>query len=181
MVVDYLAPVRKTWRRLEKQRWSAMSAYDDAQKRLMLQSEAVMTLKGSACEHQVIAQRYDEFRARTSKLFVAYWKFGQVNQFVINYLMNATMAALVIAPGIWNPKFKDGVSSIEEMAAVRADAGVQFVLLESTMEAARRVVEMIRKLQQLVGQVERVTESECPSPQHHQALALSGYVYSESF
>lgn len=39
-----------------------------------------------------------------------------------------------------------------------ADAGVQYVLFNSTMDAARVVVEMVRKLQQLVGQVERVTE-----------------------
>ena len=42
------------------------------QKRLMLQSEAVLALKGSDCEHEEIALRYEEFKRRTSKLFVAY-------------------------------------------------------------------------------------------------------------
>jgi ABC-type uncharacterized transport system fused permease/ATPase subunit len=76
VVVDVLAPVKKTWRRLEKQRWSAMSAYSDAQERLMLQSEAVVSLQGSDREREVISQRYDVFKARTSVLFVAYLKFG---------------------------------------------------------------------------------------------------------
>ena len=40
------------------------------------------------------------------------------------------------------------------MAEVRAETGVQWVLFNSTMGAARVVVEMIRKLQMLVGQVE---------------------------
>ena len=44
----------------------------------MLQSEAVVALKGSDCEHKLIRLRYDEFKRRTSVLFVAYWKFGQV-------------------------------------------------------------------------------------------------------
>ena len=158
VIVDVLAPVRKTWRRLEKQRWSAMSAYDDSQKRLQLQSEAVLALKGSDCEHKEIALRYEEFKRRTSKLFVAYWKFGQVNQFVTNHLLDQFVSVFVIAPSIWRPKFEGGIESIEQMAAVRADVGVQMVLFTSTMGAARIVLEMVRKLQQMVGQVERVTE-----------------------
>ena len=119
VVVDVLAPVKKTWRRLEKQRWSAMSAYSDAQERLMLQSEAIVSLKGSDREKEVISQRYDVFKARTSVLFVAYLKFGTINQFVINYLLTQFTSVLVIAPGIWNPKFKGGITSIEQMSAVR--------------------------------------------------------------
>ena len=65
--------------------------------------------------------------------------------------------ALVIAPGIWFPKYKN-IESIEQMADVRAAIGVQWVLFNSAMDAARVVVEMVRKLQMLVGQVERVTE-----------------------
>jgi ABC-type uncharacterized transport system fused permease/ATPase subunit len=118
----------------------------------------VVSLQGSDRERDVISQRYDVFKARTSVLFVAYLKFGTVNQFIINYLLTQFTSVLVIAPGIWNPKFKGGVTTIPQMAAVRADAGVQFVLFNSTMDAARVVVEMIRKLQLLVGQVERVTE-----------------------
>jgi hypothetical protein len=77
---------------------------------------------------------------------------------VINYLLTQFTSVLVIAPGIWRPRFKGGIATIEQMAVVRADAGVQFVLFNSTMDAARVVVEMVRKLQLLVGQVERVTE-----------------------
>ena len=65
--------------------------------------------------------------------------------------------ALVIAPGILFPKYKN-IESIEQMADVRAAIGVQWVLFNSAMDAARVVVEMVRKLQMLVGQVERVTE-----------------------
>ena len=83
---------------------------------------------------------------------------GTINQFVVNYLLTQFTSVLVIAPGIWRPRFKGGIATIEQMAVVRADAGVQFVLFNSTMDAARVVVEMVRKLQLLVGQVERVTE-----------------------
>lgn len=157
VIVDVLAPVRKTWRRLEKQRWSAMSAYDDAQKRLMLQSEAVLALKGSDCEYTEIMHRYEEFKRRTSKLFVAHWKFGQINQFVTNHLLDTFVGFFVIAPSIWSPKFAS-IDTIDQMATVRADVGTQMVLFTSTMGAARVVLEMVRKLQMLVGQVERVTE-----------------------
>ena len=75
-----------------------------------------------------------------------------MNQFVTNHLLDQFVSVFVIAPSIWRPKFSS-IDSIEQMAAVRADVGVQMVLFTSTMGAARIVLEMVRKLQQLVGQV----------------------------
>ena len=46
-----------------------MSAYSDAHKKIMLHSEAVMTLKGTDCEEGVIMTKYAEFKKRTSILF----------------------------------------------------------------------------------------------------------------
>ena len=60
--------------------------------------------------------------------------------------------AMTIAPGAWQPKF-DHIDSLEKMQDVRADVGVQWLLLTRTMEASRKVVEIIRKLEELVGQV----------------------------
>lgn len=50
---------------------------------------------------------------------------------------------MTIAPGAWQPKF-DEMDSIEKMQEVRSDVGVQWLLLTRTMEASRKVVEIIR-------------------------------------
>eukprot|EP01049_Picozoa_sp_SAG25_P007727 SAG25_NODE_648_length_6205_cov_2.314609_6_plen_338_part_00 len=88
-----------------------------------------------------------------------YYKFGAVNSFLAWRLGSLVFVpAMTIAPGVFGrPKF-EALDSIEKMQEVRAEVGVQWLLLTRTMEASRRVVEIVRKLEELVGQVSRVTE-----------------------
>ena len=50
------------------------------------------------------------------------------------------------------------VDSVATMASVRAEIGVQALLFDSAMQAARQAMELLRELQRLVGEVERVTD-----------------------
>ena len=71
-------------------------------------------------------------------------KFGAVNSFIASRLGSLVFVpAMTIAPGAWQPKF-DEMDSIEKMQEVRSDVGVQWLLLTRTMEASRKVVEIIR-------------------------------------
>jgi ABC-type uncharacterized transport system fused permease/ATPase subunit len=64
---------------------------------------------------------------------------------------------ICIGRGVLFPKF-DKVDTIEKMSIVRSDVGVAWVLYSATMESARIVVETVRQMQQLVSEVERVTD-----------------------
>eukprot|EP01052_Picozoa_sp_SAG31_P012967 SAG31_NODE_770_length_12217_cov_2.855174_3_plen_256_part_00 len=75
----------------------------------------------------------------------------------MDHLLEQFVSILTLVPSIWRPLYSK-VDTIEKMAAVRAEAGVQMVLFNSTLGAAKVAIEMLRKLQRLVGQVERVTE-----------------------
>ena len=73
----------------------------------------------------------------------------------------AQMTGIVcIGKGILFPRFADSdyPLSVEQMSLVRSDVGVAWVLYSATMENAKVMVEMVRTLQQLVSEVERVTE-----------------------
>lgn len=87
----------------------------------------------------------------------AFFKFGIVNCFFMHHFLDQFVAIFCIGRGILYPKY-DKVDTIEKMADVRSNVGVQWVLFTNTMAAARIVVEMIRTLQQLAGSVERVTD-----------------------
>ena len=67
-----------------------------------------------------------------------------MNSFIASRLGSLVFVpAMTIAPGAWQPKF-DEMDSIEKMQEVRSDVGVQWLLLTRTMEASRKVVEIIR-------------------------------------
>jgi ABC-type uncharacterized transport system fused permease/ATPase subunit len=131
-------------------------AYRGGLQRLTLQSEAVAALRGETFENRLIMEDFTEFRARTSALYWEYYKFGAVNSFIAWRIGSLVFVpAMTIAPGAWQPKFEQ-IDSLEKMQEVRADVGVQWLLLTRTMEASRKVVEIIRKLEELVGQVCRL-------------------------
>ena len=135
------------------QRMASYGAFRGGQQRLTLQSEAVAALRGDAFENRIIMGHFSKFRARTSALFWEYYKFGAVNSFIASRLGTLVFVpAMTIAPGAWQPKFEE-MDSIEKLREVRSDVGVQWLLLTRTMEASRKVVEIIRKLEELVGQV----------------------------
>jgi ABC-type uncharacterized transport system fused permease/ATPase subunit len=158
LLVNKVSPARKRWKRLGNQRMAAYAAYRGRQQQLMLQSEAVAALRGAEYENGFIMHNFEDFRSRTSTLFWEYYKFGAVNSFIAGRLANVVFVpAMAIAPGVWFPKHGT-IDTIDKMKEVRADVGVQWLLLNRTMEASSRVVEIVRKLEELVGQVSRVTD-----------------------
>jgi ABC-type uncharacterized transport system fused permease/ATPase subunit len=62
-----------------------------------------------------------------------------------------------IGRGMLYPRYEAN-DTMEKMAEVRADIGVQFVLFSNCMNAARQAMELVRELQHLIGEVERVTD-----------------------
>ena len=57
-VVDFIAPVIKTWRRLGRLRGQSWGSYRFALTRLGLQAESIASLKGAAYEHKHIREEY---------------------------------------------------------------------------------------------------------------------------
>jgi ABC-type uncharacterized transport system fused permease/ATPase subunit len=157
VVVDFIAPVMKTWRRLGRFRGQSWGDYRFALTRLGLQAESVASLKGAAYEHKHIRDTYAVHRHDIITVNKAFFKFGIVNCFFMHHFLDQFVAIFCIGRGIIYPKYEK-IDTIEKMADVRSNVGVQWVLFTNTMQAARIVVEMIRTLQQLVGNVERVTE-----------------------
>ena len=153
VLVNWVSPARKRWRRLGNERMGSFGAFRTGQQRLMLQSEAVAALRGQDYENNIIMHHYAQFREHTSRLFFEYYKFGAVSSFLQWRLGSLVFVpAMSIAPGVFGPKFEN-VDSIDKLTELRADVGVQWLLLTRTMESSRRVVEIVRKLQELVGQV----------------------------
>ena len=80
-------------------------------------------------------------------------KFQTVNHFFMDAFMRifGQMWPILLFPRV-------PVESVEVMASVRAEIGVQALLFDSAMQAARQAMELLRELQRLVGEVERVTD-----------------------
>ena len=125
--------------------------------RLGLQAESIASLKGAAYEHKHIREEYAVHRHDIITIHKAYFKFGIVNCFFMHHFLDQFVAIFCIGRGILYPAY-DSIDSIDKMAEVRSNVGVQWVLFTNTMAAARVVVEMLRTMQQLVGNVERVTD-----------------------
>ena len=62
-----------------------------------------------------------------------------------------------IGRGIWFPTYQ-ALDTVEKIADVRSAVGVQWLLFSQTMNSARAGIDLLRELQQLVGEVERITE-----------------------
>ena len=147
LIVNKLSPARKRWRKMGNQRMASYSAFRGGQQRLTLQSEAIAALRGDEYENSIIMRHFTDFRAKTSALFWEYYKFGAVNSFVQSRIgLLVFVPAMTIAPGAWQPKFED-VDSIDKMKEVRADVGVQFILLSRTMEV--RIMHFVLKMMEL--------------------------------
>jgi hypothetical protein len=90
-------------------------------------------------------------------MFFEQWRFGIVDRCLNHHLMDQFVAMVCIGRGAWWPQYA-AIDSIEKLAELRASVGVQWMLFNQTMGAARRAINMVRTLQKLVGTVERVTE-----------------------
>ena len=81
---------------------------------------------------------------------VAFWKFGIVNNFFQWFMMDQLAPIFIIGRAIvTNARNQTTVDSIEQMAAVRAEAGLQWVLFTQTIMAARVMMNTVRVLQRM--------------------------------
>eukprot|EP01047_Picozoa_sp_COSAG01_P034196 COSAG01_NODE_2556_length_7460_cov_14.297786_8_plen_590_part_00 len=150
-------PVLDNFRKAGRLRGESWGLYTFAAARLGLQAESIASLKGAALEHRYLLELWALHKHDIWEHNLNIWKFGTVNNFFMNHFMSQMTGIVCIGRGILFPRY-ERVDSIEKMATVRSDVGVAWVLYSSTMEAAKVLVEMIRTLQQLVSEVERVTD-----------------------
>ena len=59
--------------------------------------------------------------------------------------------------GVWFPK-KGGNDTIDKIADTRSDVAVQLLLFNQTMTSFKTAITLLRDMQQLIGNVERITE-----------------------
>jgi ATP-binding cassette subfamily D (ALD) protein 3 len=159
VMVNYIAPVSKTWRMLGRERGRTWGIYCHSQMKLIEKAESVAALRGRVREAKLFCEQSTAVRVACYNQHVAYWKFGIVNNFFQWFVMDQLAPIFVITRAIHaNNAAGVRLESIDAMAEMRADAGVQWVLFTKCMGAARVMMNTIRVLQQLVGNVERVTE-----------------------
>ena len=84
VIVDFLAPVMKTWRRNGMNRGQSWADYRFQLTRLGLQAESVASLKGVAYEHKIIRETYAQHRHDILVCDKAYFKFGIVRHHPIS-------------------------------------------------------------------------------------------------
>ena len=175
--VDYITPVRKTWRPLGRERGRTWGIYCHGQMKLIEKAESVAALNGSEREARLFCEQSTAVRVACYKQHCKFWQFGMINHFFNTYLAGELFPICIISHGILNPKhssldtiedvsaatpfassFETSKEAAAQMMEVRSDVGVLWVLFSRAFQSARTVIDSLRTLQQLVGDVERVTE-----------------------
>ena len=121
------------------------------------QAEAIATLKGASSEHKHVRECYAVHRFDVGYHHYIWAKFQVANQFFMNHLLNSFANLFCIGRAMIYPKF-ESIDTMEQLTEVRSDIGVQFVLFNSCMQSARQSMELLRQMQQLVGETERITD-----------------------
>ena len=159
LLVEKLLPMRQVWRRRSRAKGQSFGRYLFAMQRLGLQAEAVATFQGGERECSIIEEEFMMHMWDCDNFYWGVWKFQILNRFLNHYLAGQFVAMVCIGRGAWWPKYEGGrVETIEQLAELRADVGVQWMLFNQCLSAARQAIEMVHTLQKLVGTVERVTE-----------------------
>jgi ABC-type uncharacterized transport system fused permease/ATPase subunit len=154
---QYIIPMQERWRRNGRARGTSWGKYRFALQRQEAQGEAIGALRGSEREMEIII---DEFSLHVHDCHVHHLDFlifHSIWNFVIQHGAREFVSILCIGRGVWMPKYEN-IDTIDKMADVRAEVGVQFMLFNNCMGAAMRAINMINDMQRLVGNVERVTE-----------------------
>eukprot|EP01045_Picozoa_sp_COSAG04_P035661 COSAG04_NODE_8331_length_989_cov_1.031461_1_plen_207_part_10 len=125
--------------------------------KLIEKAESVAALNGSEREARLFCEQSTAVRVACYKQHCKFWQFGMINHFFNTYLAGELFPICIISHGILNPKHSS-LDTIEDMMEVRSDVGVLWVLFSRAFQSARTVIDSLRTLQQLVGDVERVTE-----------------------
>ena len=87
LVVDFIAPVMKTWREIGRFRGESWGLYRFAISKVDLQSESIASLKGAAAEHTHLRDCYALHRYDLWRHHVSFWRFGIVENFFSGRLM----------------------------------------------------------------------------------------------
>ena len=153
VAVDVCMPFHKMNREIGRFRAESWGMYRFALARVDAQAESIASLKGASAEHKHIRDAYAVHRFDVGYHHYMWAKFQVVNHFFMDAFMRSFGQ---MWPVLLFPAFT--VDSVDQMASVRAEIGVQSLLFDSTMQAARQAMELVRELQRLVGEVERVTD-----------------------
>lgn len=153
IAVDVCMPIHKMNREIGRFRAESWGMYRFALTRVDAQAESIASLKGASAEHKHIRDAYAVHRFDVGYHHYMWAKFQTVNHFFMDAFMRifGQMWPILMFPRV-------EVDSVEAMASVRAQIGVQALLFGSAMQSARQGIELVRELQRLVGEVERVTD-----------------------
>ena len=157
LVVEKVMPMRKSWRRMGHARGYSWGKYCYAAQRLQDQQEAIGILKGGMREGKIIDDEYVIHLRDCTNQHWAFWRFGMVNNFFMSNATEAFVSMFCIGRGVWFPK-EGGNDTIEKIADTRADVAVQLLLFNQTMTSFKTAITLLRDMQQLIGNVERITE-----------------------
>ena len=156
-IVEKVMPMRKSWRRMGHARGFSWGKYCYAAQRLEQQQEAIAALKGGDREGNIIDVEYVVHLRDCTHQHWAFWKFGIVNNFFMDNATEAFVSIFCIGRGIWFPTY-DSNDTIDKIADTRSEVAVQWLLFTQTMSSARTAITLLRDMQQLIGNVERITE-----------------------
>ena len=177
-VVEGVVPMRDYYKKLNHAAQVSYGWHNLTTQRLQGQYEAIAAQKGGEREgvemfkewvvHVRDCQNRVWGRAKWSAL-VGFFMNAGANQFVSILCIGGalrSMGATHAARASTNPAdpaagaggARVALNTIDKMADVRADVGVKFMLFTQTMSAVRTGIETVQNLQQLLGQVERVTD-----------------------
>ena len=155
-IVEKVMPMRKSWRRMGHARGYSWGKYCYAAQRLQDQQEAIGVLKGGGREGEIIDDEYVIHLRDCTNQHWAFWRFGLVNNFFMDNANEAFVAIFCYGRGVWFPA-TEANDTIDKIADVRSGVTQQWLMFTNVMSRARTAITLLRDMQQLIGNVERIT------------------------
>ena len=101
--VDYITPVRKTWRPLGRERGRTWGIYCHGQMKLIEKAESVAALNGSEREARLFCEQSTAVRVACYKQHCKFWQFGMINHFFNTYLAGELFPIWQVDPAPSSP------------------------------------------------------------------------------
>ena len=113
-------------------------------------------LKGGGREGEIIDDEYVIHLRDCTNQHWAFWRFGLVNNFFMDNANEAFVAIFCYGRGVWFPA-TEANDTIDKIADVRSGVTQQWLMFTNVMSRARTAITLLRDMQQLIGNVERIT------------------------
>ena len=161
-VVEIVVPMRDYYRKLNHAAQVSYGWHNLTTQRLQSQYEAIAAQKGG--EREGIGM-FEEWLVHVRDCQNRVWgraKWNMLVKFFLDMGANQFVAIFCIGGALRGGGSASAAAgapdTIDKMADTRAEVGVKFMLFQQTMSAVRTGIDSVQNMQQLLGQVERVTE-----------------------